>query len=137
MIDIKKMDLTDKERLKEYCSFNCCDENCLLYGTILSCENKLFEEMNDEEVKFALTIIDDEKTVNHPSYYEIGNMECIDVMIETQGIEAVKSFCICNTFKYIYRWKNKNGVEDIKKAKWYIDKYLELEWMEEYEKNTI
>jgi hypothetical protein len=64
--------------------------------------------------------------VNHPKHYETGNFECIDVMLETQGKEAVKSFCLCNAFKYLYRHNRKNGVEDIKKAKWYIDKYLEL-----------
>ena len=64
--------------------------------------------------------------VNHPSHYETGNFECIDVMVETQGKEAVMDFCICNAFKYIYRYNNKNGIEDIKKAKWYLDKYIEL-----------
>lgn len=64
--------------------------------------------------------------VNHPSHYETGNFECIDVMVETQGKEAVMDFCICNAFKYIYRHNNKNGVEDIKKAKWYLEKYIEL-----------
>lgn len=65
--------------------------------------------------------------VNHPTHYETGKFECIDVMIETQGIEAVKHFCICNAFKYIYRHGNKNGIEDIKKAIWYLNKYIELE----------
>ena len=64
--------------------------------------------------------------VNHPQHYESGQFECIDVMLETQGIEEVKSFCICNAFKYLYRHNRKNGVEDIKKAKWYVDKYIEL-----------
>ena len=64
--------------------------------------------------------------VNHPSHYETGNFECIDVMIETQGKEAVMDFCVCNAFKYIYRHNNKNGIEDVKKAKWYLDKYIEL-----------
>lgn len=64
--------------------------------------------------------------VNHPSHYESGKFECIDVMLETQGLEAVKDFCMCNAFKYIYRHKRKNGLEDLKKAKWYLDKYIEL-----------
>ena len=38
--------------------------------------------------------------VNHPCHYDTGKFECIEVMQETQGIEAVKSFCICNAFKY-------------------------------------
>lgn len=64
--------------------------------------------------------------VNHPAHYETGKFECIDVMLETQGVEAVKEFCICNAFKYLYRHKNKNGVEDIKKAIWYLNKYVEM-----------
>ena len=64
--------------------------------------------------------------VNHPSHYESGKFECIDVMLETQGKDAVMSFCLCNAFKYLYRHNRKNGIEDIKKAKWYIDKYIEL-----------
>ena len=64
--------------------------------------------------------------VNHPQHYESGKFECIEVMLETQGVEDVKSFCVLNAFKYLYRHKLKNGVEDIKKARWYIDKYIEL-----------
>lgn len=68
-----------------------------------------------------------EDVVNHPSHYETGKFECIDVMLETQGTEAVMDFCICNAFKYLYRHKNKNGIEDIKKARWYINKYIEIQ----------
>lgn len=64
--------------------------------------------------------------VNHPSHYVTGKYECIEVMLETQGLQAVLDFCICNAFKYIYRHDNKNKLEDVKKAKWYIDKYIEL-----------
>lgn len=48
-------------------------------------------------------------------------------MIETQGVQATKDFCVCNAMKYIYRHKRKNGMEDIKKAIWYLNKYVELE----------
>nr|DAF33760.1 MAG TPA: nucelotide kinase [Caudoviricetes sp.] len=65
--------------------------------------------------------------VNHPSHYETGKFECIEVMMETQGKEAVKSFCVCNAFKYLYRHKNKNELEDIKKAVWYLKKFIDLE----------
>lgn len=65
--------------------------------------------------------------VNHPSHYETGKFECIDVMVETQGVQATKDFCVCNALKYIYRHKRKNGLEDIKKAIWYLNKYVELE----------
>ena len=67
-------------------------------------------------------------TVNHPAHYETGKFECIEVMKEVYGVESVKAFCLLNAFKYLYRCKRKdNKTEDIKKANWYINKYLELE----------
>ena len=66
--------------------------------------------------------------VNHPSHYETGKFECIEVMKEVFGVEAVQNFCLLNAFKYLYRCNHKNNkTEDIKKADWYINKYLELE----------
>lgn len=65
--------------------------------------------------------------VNHPKHYETGRFECIEVMEEALGIEAVRGFCLCNAFKYIYRCRNKNGLEDIKKADWYLKKLIEIE----------
>lgn len=64
--------------------------------------------------------------VNHPSHYETGGIECIDAMLETQGREAVMDFCVCNAFKYLWRHGRKNGVEDVRKAIWYLNKYVEL-----------
>lgn len=64
--------------------------------------------------------------VNHPSHYETGKFECIEVMQEALGTESVIQFCICNAFKYLYRFRRKNGMEDIQKAGWYINKALEL-----------
>lgn len=65
--------------------------------------------------------------VEHPPHYETGKFECIEVMEETQGKEAVQYFCICNAFKYLYRHAKKNGLEDVKKAIWYLNKFVELE----------
>lgn len=65
--------------------------------------------------------------VNHPAHYELpGGIECFDVLLATQGLEAVKNFCICNAMKYLFRRNRKNGDEDVKKAAWYIAKYIEL-----------
>lgn len=69
--------------------------------------------------------------VNHPSHYETGKFECIEVMQEVFGTEAVQNFCVCNAFKYLYRHRSKNGKEDIEKARWYINKYLALEEKDE------
>lgn len=65
--------------------------------------------------------------VNHPGHYCTGKYECIDVMTEVFGKEAVQTFCRLNAFKYLYRSERKNGLEDMKKARWYLNKYIELE----------
>lgn len=62
----------------------------------------------------------------NPTHYQTDKFECIEVMEEIYGTEAVKDFCICNSFKYLFRYKNKNGLEDIRKAEWYLDKYIRL-----------
>lgn len=66
--------------------------------------------------------------VNHPAHYESGKYECIDVMAEALGADVVKGFCLGNAFKYLYRCQKKHDspTEDVAKAKWYINKYLEL-----------
>lgn len=65
--------------------------------------------------------------VNHPQHYTGGDIECIDAMIAAYGKEAVMAFCKCNAFKYQWRFDKKNGIEDIRKAQWYQNKYIELE----------
>ena len=65
--------------------------------------------------------------INHPSHYNIGKFECIDVMEDAFGTKELKTFCVMNAFKYIYRHKQKGGAEDIKKAVCYLNKYLSLD----------
>ena len=65
--------------------------------------------------------------VNHPSHYETGKFECIDVMEEALGRDVVKGFCIGNAFKYLYRAKRKNGLDDLKKAQWYLNRVISME----------
>lgn len=64
--------------------------------------------------------------VDHPSHYTHGGIECIDAMLSAFGKEAVANFCMCNCFKYLWRHKYKNGIEDLQKADWYLKKYEEL-----------
>ena len=65
--------------------------------------------------------------INHHAHYETAGVECIEAMEITQGREAVKSFCLCNAYKYLWRHKNKNGLEDLKKARWYLDRYITMQ----------
>lgn len=67
--------------------------------------------------------------VSHPPHYEGStSLECIQCMEVSMGKNAVSNFCLCNTFKYLWRYKHKNGKEDVAKARWYLDhvlKYME------------
>ena len=73
--------------------------------------------------------------VQHPSHYNHGKYECIEVMVENFGKEAVQHFCLLNAFKYVWRTNYKNGVEDVKKAMFYLDYYLKLEGEESVKYN--
>lgn len=67
--------------------------------------------------------------VNHPAHYESGKYECIDVMTEALGVDETSYFCLGNAFKYIYRCmhKHEDPKEDVQKAVWYLNKFLELQ----------
>lgn len=63
----------------------------------------------------------------NPDHYKNStSLECIEAMEIVLGDLGVTYFCVGNAWKYIWRWKNKNGIEDLKKAKWYIEKAWEL-----------
>lgn len=61
--------------------------------------------------------------VSHPSHYTSGVIECIDCIKAALG-EKFIGFLIGNVIKYTYRYKDKNGAEDLKKARWYIDRAI-------------
>ena len=64
-------------------------------------------------------------TVNRPAHYTAGKVECIDAIeAATVGLEGIEAVCTANIIKYIWRWKRKNGAQDIRKAKWYLERLL-------------
>lgn len=64
--------------------------------------------------------------VNHPDHYNQNGMEVWDVIKAfTSNLSGVEAFYAGNAIKYILRWDKKNGVEDLEKAKVYIDKIIE------------
>ena len=59
-------------------------------------------------------------TINPDHYKSQTSLECIEAMEITFGRDATVDFCVCNAWKYIWRWKHKNGEEDLRKAAWYL-----------------
>ena len=75
--------------------------------------------------------------VNHPPHYETNGIECIDAMRASQGDQAVKDFCVCNAFKYIWRHSHKGTeIQDLEKAVWYLNKAIEIGKSEAEKKPT-
>ena len=68
-----------------------------------------------------------DKMVSHPDHYQSKNgLEVIDVIEAfTEGLDGIEATDTGNVIKYICRWKNKNGVQDLEKAKWYLTHLIE------------
>lgn len=85
----------------------------------------------DENIGDTPTEADDTPTethdnVDHPAHYNQGGVECIDALkAATVGLEGIQAFCAANAIKYIWRFKDKNGTEDLDKAIWYIQRLKE------------
>ena len=63
--------------------------------------------------------------VSNPAHYQ-GKVECIDAIESAvEGLEGIEAVCTANVIKYVYRWKKKNGKEDLLKAQWYLNKLIE------------
>ena len=69
---------------------------------------------------------DKEDMVNSPSHYTQGSIECIDAIAQVvKDLQGMEAMCTGNAIKYLWRWKHKNGVEDLKKAQWYLQRMID------------
>lgn len=80
---------------------------------------EIIETMENEERKKR-------DNINPAHYKDRTSIECIDAMIMTFGVKRTAEYCVQNAYKYVWRYKYKNRLEDLKKAEWYIDKFEEL-----------
>lgn len=105
-------------------------EHCIQMGNCEACwERQIPAESEDKmKTKTPCTI---EKTtstndnVNHPVHYTKGGIECIDAIeAATQNLTGAEAVCTGQVIKYIWHWKWKNGVEDLKKAQWYLNRLI-------------
>ena len=67
----------------------------------------------------------------HPDYYAKGPVDCYEAIDSALSLEAYEGFLVGNIIKYLWRYKDKNGVEDLKKADWYLDKLIYLNSVDE------
>lgn len=68
----------------------------------------------------------EEDKVNHPGHYTFGGIECIDaIKAAVTGLMGIEAVCTGQIIKYIWRWKRKNGLEDLQKCRWYLERLIE------------
>ena len=100
--------------------YNMCDKNTELNAF------DLFE--GDKIETMGADLENKPDNINHPSHYQHGGIETIDVIKAwTDGLYGFEAVLAGNVIKYISRWKQKNGIEDLKKANWYLERLIEFE----------
>ena len=63
--------------------------------------------------------------VNHPQHYTSGDIECIDaIKSAVNGLSGNEAYLTGQVIKYIWRWKKKNGKEDLQKADFYLKRLI-------------
>ena len=128
--------MTREEKIKtleKFCNMReeCCigDYNlCPIRSIVKDCS--LLRDVSDDVLDKCLVSIkiSDAKPemVQHPAHYNQGKVECIDAMaaatVNKRGIEAV---CVSNVIKYLWRYEAKNGLEDVKKAQFYLNRLID------------
>ena len=68
--------------------------------------------------------------IDRPQHYADSGIQCIEAIEASMSEEALRGFLKGNVLKYVWRYEKKNGLEDLKKAKWYLKEliaHLELE----------
>lgn len=68
---------------------------------------------------------DDWDAVNQPKHYGQGSIECIDYIEDFLSKDEYTGYLRGNVAKYLHRWRYKNGVEDLKKARWYLEALIQ------------
>lgn len=102
-------------QVKSICKTHICD-NCPIKGHHALCPVATSPDgwMLDDDVEID--------NVNHPQHYTSGcGFECIEILKMVLSDDEFYGFCIGNAIKYIWRHQQKGGMEDILKAKWYLE----------------
>lgn len=130
----------------ETCGLNFEEEECPLFKFMDKFESCDFATLDDDDLNSVYNIMlvaknmvdvrhvankeyvapnEKRDMVSHPLHYNQGDIECIDAIksavVGKTGIEAI---CVANVIKYLWRYETKNGLEDVKKAQWYLNRLI-------------
>ena len=85
----------------------------------------VYLEKHQEVFDEQLPVLSD--TVNHPSHYSDGEIECIEAIEAQLTPEEYRGYLKGNVAKYVWRERHKGGIESLKKAQWYLNRLINLE----------
>ena len=85
------------------------------------------ELKKDEEKPFLADLWNSQKLdeVNHPTHYNNGKVECIEAIDSASTKEEFEGYLRGNVLKYVWRFRYKDNIKDLRKARWYLDKLIE------------
>jgi hypothetical protein len=63
--------------------------------------------------------------VNQPPHYNQGGVECIEAIKASMSPEEFQGYLKGNAIKYLWRYRHKNGVQDLQKANWYNNRLIQ------------
>lgn len=99
-----------------------------LRGTNMSEINQTTKSilLTSENTLDLMNICEHEPDNINPNHYKKGKIECIHAIESaTVGKTGIEAVCVANVIKYLWRYEEKNGLEDVKKAQWYLNKLIE------------
>jgi len=82
--------------------------------------NTINRELNKDEGN-TIALKDE---VNHPLHYNNGKVECIEAIDAASTKEEFEGYLRGNVLKYVWRFRYKDNVKDLQKAKWYLEKLI-------------
>lgn len=78
-----------------------------------------------KKIAFGVGEFKGDDAVVHPPHYTAGDVECIEAIeAAVEGADGFEGCCVANVIKYMWRYRRKNGAEDLRKARWYLDRLI-------------
>ena len=91
-------------------------------------DDPLVIKMPMDKLRAAISMQPPQDMVNHPSHYTQGGVECIEALKASMSAEEFRGYLKGCNMKYMWRYRLKNGLEDLRKAQWYLNRLIrELE----------
>jgi hypothetical protein len=123
--------LTKKEMCKRLkCHPPALQRRLRMFGLLTVIDTKPNEPVSQhhaDDTQHNDHIPDVSNMVEHPPHYTQGGIECIDAIeAAVEGLPGRQAYLVGNIIKYVWRYMRKNGVEDLLKAKWYLERLIAL-----------